>query len=236
MVHQHLTIVEGAAVNSSELVEQFEEAIALCNRALSGHQNDRYSASSSALISEAATTAITLAELVSGRGSVYYTQISKEIEKNGVAGWLHLAPIIGVLQVLKKAVSQGLLDTIKGEIQGELFSDFLERAGWLLTEGHKDAAAVVAGSVLEEHLRQLCLKNSIELAHELNGDFKPKKTDRLNAALTRAEVYSKLDQKNVTAWLDLRNKAAHGLYEEYEKAQVGLVISGIRDFINRVKV
>ena len=50
---------------------------------------------------------------------------------------------------------------------------------------------------------------------------------------TRAEVYSKLDQKNVTAWLDLRNKAAHGHYDQYESAQVGLLISGFRDFITR---
>ncbi len=40
-------------------------------------------------------------------------------------------------------------------------------------------------------------------------------------------------QKNVTAWLDLRNKAAHGEYGKYEADQVGLMIDGIRDFITR---
>jgi hypothetical protein len=43
----------------------------------------------------------------------------------------------------------------------------------------------------------------------------------------------KMDQKNVTAWLDLRNKAAHGHYEQYQKEQVALLISGVRDFITR---
>ena len=37
----------------------------------------------------------------------------------------------------------------------------------------------------------------------------------LNANLVKADTYTKLDQKLITAWLDLRNKAAHGKYDEY---------------------
>jgi hypothetical protein len=55
----------------------------------------------------------------------------------------------------------------------------------------------------------------------------------MNADLTAVGAYTKLDQKNVTAWLDLRNKAAHGKYAEYQAAQVALMIAGIRDFITR---
>ena len=65
------------------------------------------------------------------------------------------------------------------------------------------------------------------------GSTVPKKADRLNAELAAADVYSKLDQKNVIAWLDLRNKAAHGRYPEYGLPQVNLQIAGIRDFITR---
>ena len=55
----------------------------------------------------------------------------------------------------------------------------------------------------------------------------------MNADLCKAGAYTKLDQKNVTAWLDLRNKAAHGSYDSYTKDQVVLMIAGIRDFITR---
>jgi hypothetical protein len=37
----------------------------------------------------------------------------------------------------------------------------------------------------------------------------------------------------VTAWLDLRNKAAHGQYADYTKEQVALTLQGVRDFISR---
>jgi hypothetical protein len=88
---------------------------------------------------------------------------------------------------------------------------------------------VITGSVLEEHLRQLCTKYSISVT--VAG--KAKKADLMNAELASGSAYSKLDQKSITAWLDLRNKAAHGKYGEYSKDQVVLLIQGIRDFMAR---
>jgi hypothetical protein len=118
-------------------------------------------------------------------------------------------------------------------LHAELFADFLEMAQHLLNEGYKDAAAVIAGSSLEVHLRQLCQKSGITCEATSGGSTTPKKADRLNSDLAAASTFSKLDQKNVTAWLDLRNKAAHGKYAEYETPQVNLLIGGIRDFITR---
>ena len=60
-----------------------------------------------------------------------------------------------------------------------------------------------------------------------------KKVETLNAELKKAGVYETLDQKNVTAWYDLRTKAAHGKYKEYNKEQVDLMVQGIRGFITR---
>ena len=104
----------------------------------------------------------------------------------------------------------------------------------LLSENYKDPAAVVAGSVLEEHLRQLCQKNSIPIeTAKPDGSLVPLKADALNSELARANVYSKLDQKNITAWLDLRNKAAHGKYAEYTEAQVDNMLRAVAEFIGR---
>jgi len=51
--------------------------------------------------------------------------------------------------------------------------------------------------------------------------------------LAKAGVYGKLDQKAVTSWLDLRNKAAHAKYTEYAHEQVELMYAGVRDFVMR---
>ena len=112
---------------------------------------------------------------------------------------------------------------------GDLFADYLEMATHLVENRYKDPAAVLAGSTLEVHLRQLCEKHGV--AAEQDG--KMKKTERLNQDLAQAGAYTKLDLKNITAWLDIRNNAAHGKYKEYTKDQVKFLIAGIRDFINR---
>jgi len=106
---------------------------------------------------------------------------------------------------------------------------FLEMADHLLAQGYKDPAAVMTGSVLEEHLRKLCDKSGISTVTGAN----PKKADLLNAELAGAAVYSKLDQKSITAWLDLRNKAAHGKYGEYTREQVQSLQDGVRHFMVR---
>jgi len=106
-------------------------------------------------------------------------------------------------------------------------------AEYLLTEGFKDPAAVMAGSVLEEHLRQLCIKNSIPIESIKDGKPIPKKADLINSQLASANIYNKLDQKSITSWLDLRNKAAHGQYSEYTKEQVVFMLQGITNFISR---
>lgn len=124
---------------------------------------------------------------------------------------------------------------IKGIVSSEVFSDFLEMASYLLTEGYKDAAAVMIGSVLEQNLKQLCQKYSVEVFVTGQGKPVPKKADVMNADLVKAGVYNKLDQKNITAWLDLRNKAAHGYYDEYTEEQVSLMLQSVSEFITRMQ-
>jgi hypothetical protein len=169
---------------------------------------------------------------IAGQSSVYAKQCEEIVGKGGYPGYLarHLA---GVLESLKTDVSLGYLESQKELIHGEVFADFLEMAQHLLDEGYKDAAAVIAGSSLEAHLRLLCEKNGISTEMASGSGVGAKKAERLNTDLAGASVYSKLDQKNVTAWLDLRNKAAHGLYAEYSSPQVALLILGVRDFMVR---
>ena len=103
-----------------------------------------------------------------------------------------------------------------------------------MENGYKDAAAVVIGSTLEAHLRQLCQKFGIEIEiPDSKGNLRTKKADRMNSDLADTSAYRKLDQKSVTAWLDLRNKAAHGKYGEYTSDQVALLAQSVHDSISR---
>ena len=137
---------------------------------------------------------------------------------------------VGALRALRRDYDAGYLSSVQSLVRAEVFADFLEMAEHLLGQGYKDPCAVLVGGVLEDHLRSLCQGRGIPL--QMSG--KPKKADSMNNDLASADVYSKLDQKNVTAWLDLRNKAAHAQYGEYNDDQVRSLLIGVREFAARI--
>ncbi|KKM71024.1 hypothetical protein LCGC14_1434760 [marine sediment metagenome] len=186
------------------------------------------------IINSLITRMKSIVERITGDDSEYYKRIEEIFVKyEKQYDHLKLEPLKGVLDGLYQDLKMGYLKSFSELIHSDIFSDYIEMAEYLLEEGYKDPAAVITGSTLEEHLRKLCIKNGIDIKIMLKEKLKPKKTDSLNSELARQKVYSKLEQKSVTAWLDLRNKAAHGNYSEYNDDQVKLMIMGVRDFIVR---
>jgi hypothetical protein len=141
---------------------------------------------------------------------------------------------ISVYGAVHNDLMSGWIGNLRHLLRAEVFSDFLDMAEHLLEQGYKDPAAVMIGSVLEDHLRQLATQHNIRLTQTgQNGKVSPKKADTLNGDLRNQNVYNKLDQKQVTAWLDLRNNAAHGHYGEYTAEHVKMMLAGVLDFIRR---
>lgn len=169
-------------------------------------------------------------ERVAPLGSAYRKHAEEAYTKYGRDNEYIITILTGVLRALRADYEAGRLRSLAELIHADLFSDFIEMAAYLHSEGYKDAAAVICGSVLEGHLRRLCDKLQIATAGP-NG--RPKKADTLNSELAGNAAYSKLEQKNVTAWLGLRNYAAHGEYDRYTADQVALLLEGVRGFIGR---
>lgn len=170
-------------------------------------------------------------ERIVGNNSEYYKDILKSIEAREHYG-TKLRLIMGTVKALKNDLENDYLKSLHDIVQSEIFSDYLEMADYLLNEGYKDPSAVIIGSTLEAHLRELCKSNSID-TETLNSKSKliSKKADTINSDLAKQGVYSGAYQKQVTAWLALRNSAAHGHYSEYTKEEIKLMLEGIRQFI-----
>lgn len=141
-----------------------------------------------------------------------------------------LLVLAGVLQALRDDIEAGYLGTVEAEIHADVFSDFLTMAEEWHGAKSKDAAAVIAGSVLEEHLRKLAAANGLSVE---SGDGRPVSADRINSDLVKANAYNKIEQAQVTAWLAVRNRAAHGKYAEYDAGQVASLIRDVRGFVIR---
>jgi hypothetical protein len=180
-------------------------------------------------VEELFTLVVHALECFAPPGSVFQRRAREIIESEYYAPGQRVSLLVGVLEGLRDAYTQGILRSVQELVRAEVFDDFLETASYLLGEGYKDPAAVLVGGVLEEHLRKLCMKHGIPTTK----DDQPKKAALLNDDLARAGAYPRLEQKNVTAWLDLRNKAAHGKYAEYDAKHVEYMLTGLKAFLTR---
>jgi hypothetical protein len=205
----------------SDILEMYDRLIsASANSDLSDlPQHDRQSL---------VTRAIAAIQRIAGSDSSYALELARILRQHPHL-YTHIHLVVGVVQALREDVAEGYIQSVIELTQGAVFADFLEMASHLHDSGYKDAAAVICGSALEGHLHALCKRHGVDI--ESAG--RTKKAELLNSELAKASAYSGLDQKNVTAWLGLRNKAAHGAYSEYAADQVGLLIASVRDFITR---
>ena len=178
--------------------------------------------------------ALATIERISGPNGPYAQQAKVRIKQFGLDDFHTSSGIKGILESLKNDISKGYLASLEELIHASMFSDYLEMADHLIKESYKDAAAVIAGSTLEEHLRKLCLKNNVPIHTQKAQGSEPKKASMLNAELYKANVYSNAQQQQITAWLAIRNNAAHGEYAQYTLPEVKLLIQGVRDFIIRL--
>ncbi|MET4702422.1 hypothetical protein ABIE65_005478 [Constrictibacter sp. MBR-5] len=122
----------------------------------------------------------------------------------------------------KEDYEGGYLNSFRNLVQAEVFGSELDQARELMSGGYISAAAVIAGTVLETTLRQLCLDASIDTG-SLN---------KMNEGLCKAGEYNLLVQKRITALADIRNNAAHGHSGQFTQSDVTDMIAYIETFVS----
>lgn len=186
------------------------------------------------LFTQFRTASLHFIETTLGKDTQYYNAFWHQCQSNAP---YHVKIGKALLDELMSELNSSWLWTTHGIATAEVYADFLEMGEDLLDAGYKDAAAVMIGGVLEEHLRRLCARNGIATTHEKDGKTIAKKADAMNSELAGEGIYSKLDQKWVTTALDLRNKAAHGHYAAYDKEQVRtILLQSTTNFLQRQPV
>jgi hypothetical protein len=224
-------------MNKKFFIKQLDDIIADFTKVKSKAQYDDLSGNTTIeeIASVITKSKAAIARIV-GDNSEYYKDTEAVLKRTYINDGNKLRHIIGTIQALKGDLENDYLKSFSDIVQSEVFSDYLEMAEHLLKEGYKDPAAVLIGSTLEVHLRELCTTYEIEVnTTNSKGKSIPKKADLMNADLAKSEVYSSAYQKQIIAWLGIRNSAAHGKYDEYTNEEVSLMLQGIRQFILTTK-
>ena len=164
---------------------------------------------------------------LSPRGSEYWNYA---VSFSSPFNFDSVGKLFGTLKSLREDYANDFLSDFNEMVDAELFSDILEQAESLLSQGYFRASAVVAGVALESHLRKLAEKNSILITTDVGKYIK---ADSLNGALLKNNIFDKTMHKSVTSWLGLRNDAAHPDSKEINDGLIEPMIAGIRVFIQK---
>ena len=159
---------------------------------------------------------------VFGHDSEHYRNFTAQVSNH-----LSFSPAYRALGILKAAqddYEQGQLFDVRRLVEADVFEGFLEQSEHLLEAGYHQAAAVMAGGVLEDGLRRLFDARGIPLPRQ-------PKLDAMNADLAKAGAFSKLVQKRITTFADLRNKAAHGQWDQFASEDVREMVAGVRRLV-----
>lgn len=166
--------------------------------------------------------------LSSNRSKSLFEKIERESSISGAS------ELLGIIMGIKNDYEAGFLGELSDLIESNVVADYMAQANQLLGEGIGQydyvPAAVLAGAVLEDALRRLCQRRNppIDLLKP-NGDYKT--MGSLIEDLKRVATYNELVAKQLRAWADIRNAAAHGKFEEFDRSQVERMIAGIQDFL-----
>jgi len=142
---------------------------------------------------------------------------------------------LSLLRGIKDDFEAGFLDQLSSLIEAEIAADYMGQAERLLTDGKPGKfdhvpAAVLGGAVLEKALRLLCTQQQPAVPL-IGGNGEPKTFNPLIDDLKRVGVFNELKAKQLRAWADIRNKAAHGEFDQFTRNDVEQMLAGISHFL-----
>jgi hypothetical protein len=169
-------------------------------------------------------TTYTVSDYLSGTGvSNYVGEESFDHKKAGLDRFEKQVAILGSA----RDRMDSLVGDITGVLEAELFDDELGAAESLLAAKHRRAAGVIAGVVLERHLKRLIDSHGVTFRKKaLLGN--------LNEALKEAKVYGVPEWRRIQHLTDLRNLCGHDAEREPTKDEVDDLIRGVEKVVTTV--
>ncbi|MCA9902478.1 MAG: DUF4145 domain-containing protein [Anaerolineae bacterium] len=177
------------------------------------------------------TNFLNLIQLLSTKRNSY-ADLIKDVRAVGSA---YPSELQGMIEGLKSDYENGMLRSIAEMIETNVVADYLTQAGQLLKDNKNGVhpygpAAVLAGAVLEDGLRRLCSRQTPPISTNKPGGH-PKTMGTLIDDLKNAGLFNELKAKQLRAWADIRNAAAHGRFEDFTRDDVERLIAGVQSFL-----
>ena len=205
----------------AELTEKAESLSAMKKHAFtsSGDGTPHYKIPSGPF-KEWATNVLNLLGRTFGTESVHYRNFSDHYAR--FIEWeSEFEDCRSIFRAAREDYEGGYLFNVRALAKAEVLVDAFSQAKDLMDAGYKDPACILARVALEVALKEISDKHGIT-----RGTL-----DRMNADLCKAGVYNMVKQKQITAWAEIGNKAAHGSWSEYTENDARLMVDGVEALV-----
>ena len=171
------------------------------------------------------TAAVNIVQVVLPDPDSGYRKSVEKIAEEDLGYMIHHAvgEVAAILVNLIKDGRTGLLTSVANHARAEVLDDFLDHAKLYIKDGHKNQAGVIAGVVFEDTLRRVCRRQNIS--------EKGKKLDDLISQLARFGVLSATKAKRARAAADVRTRATHAQWDEFDAKDVKTTVEFTEELI-----
>ncbi|WP_267113984.1 hypothetical protein [Xanthomonas sacchari] len=138
----------------------------------------------------------------------------------------HLQAAEGILRGTIEAIKHGLLEDIRTQVLLDVQGDFLAMADSALSSGAKDVAAALSCVVLEDSVKRLAAKRSLDYLAD-------KEFSVVVAGLFKAGAITKATKGALLAYKDLRNSALHAQWHEVSAEAVKALLYFLPVFVEQ---
>jgi hypothetical protein len=151
-------------------------------------------------------------------------------EETFSAKWAFIRKFNNQLSILKSALDRidYVLSNIEGLLQADLFDGEISASKELFAKKHLRASGVLAGVVLEKHLKNVTETHKIAIAKK-----KPTLSD-FNDSIKDKGIYDVPTWRQIQRLADIRNLCAHGNERDPTKDEIEEMISGVEKVIKNI--
>jgi hypothetical protein len=177
-------------------------------------------------------SALSYLSRVFGEVSTYYESFRTEVIHHTAS---RTRRGLGMLTAAKRELEGNWLETTRGAVTRDILIDMLRLARIQFDQDNYTAAAIIAGAILEEQLRKLCLARDISIHNEIQGKAIPKKALQLTGEAYKKKLYDRQENKAIMSWLELCDAAAKGTNDAITSNQVKSMLGEMQTFLSKIK-
>lgn len=169
-----------------------------------------------------ATSVQDLLTAVFGENSPYYVNFIKEMERcNGYEEGVK--SLQSIFASAKEAFEDDYIFHVERTISGEVLGNFVSLAKEVLSDGHKDVAAVLSSAALEDALKRYAKRNGLNVESATMS--------KVISAIKSKGLVSGARKSMLDIMPKIRNHALHAEWEKISEPEVNSIIGFVEQFL-----